>query len=271
MITQIIGIRFDDNQKTYYFNSKGIKFKVGDFAVAETPDGIQLGKVVIKNRTISSNKPNLKFKDIIRKANFKDIEKLKKDKVLENKAFKICNEKIKKLKLEMKLIRVKNSFDDSKLLFIFVSDDRVDFRNLVKELAAIFKTRIEMKQIGVRDKAKMLGGFGSCGQPFCCSRFLKKFQPVSIRMAKEQGLSLNPSKISGCCGRLMCCLKYEQETYSKLLKNSPKIGTHVKTYKGPGIIKDLNVLAQTVKVQLNENQDALPTQFNIEDIEFIEN
>ena len=271
MITQIIGIKFDDKSKTYYYNSKGIKFRVGDFAVIETPDGICLGKVFIKNHTVSSNQPNVKFKDIIRKANFKDMEKLKKDKALENKAFKICNDKIKSLNLDMKLIKVKNFFDNSKLLFTFTSEDRVDFRALVKELASIFKTRIEMKQIGVRDEAKMMGGYGECGQPLCCSRFLKNFQTVSIKMAKEQGLSLNPSKISGCCGRLMCCLKYEQDTYSELLKNSPKVGSTVKTPKGIGVVKDLNVISQTVKVQLSENQESLPSQFNIEDIEFIEN
>ena len=269
MTTQIIGVKFDNDNKIYYFNSKGIKLRKGDLVVVETPSGINLGKVSIKNHTIPNDTTHLKFKNVIRKAKFRDIRKKKKDKILQIKAAKICNERIKKYKLPIKLIGVKNAFDDSKLTFTFTSDKRIDFRPLVRDLASVFRTRIEMRQIGVRDEARLLGGLGSCGQTVCCARFLRNFQPVSIKMAKDQGLSLKPSKISGVCGRLMCCLKYEQNIYSKLLQTSPKIGAFVETPNGKGVVKELNILAQTVKVQLDSNMESLPSLFNIEDVKII--
>lgn len=265
-MVQIVGVKFSDSGKTYYFNSRNISLKPGDFVVVKTHAGEQIGKVVIANRRISNTDLTLKLKSIIRKANSKDLEYLKKNEELKNKAKKVCIEKIKKYKLNMKLIDVEVEFDKSKIIFFFTSEERVDFRQLVKDLANVFKTRIELRQIGVRDEAKMLGGLGACGKGLCCATFLDNFQPVSIKMAKEQGLSLNPTKISGTCGRLMCCLNYEQNVYSELLKHTPKMGANVMTPEGAGVVKDVNLLNQTLKVQLNEKKESIPSQFSVKDV-----
>ena len=209
------------------------------------------------------------LKSIIRVATDKDLVVCEANRKKEKEAFKICLNKIAKHKLEMKLIDVEYTFDNNKILFYFTADGRVDFRELVKDLASVFRTRIELRQIGVRDESKILGGLGVCGRPFCCSTFLGDFQPVSIKMAKEQSLSLNPSKISGTCGRLMCCLKYEQDVYEKLLRTSPKMGAFVKTPDGNGFVIDLNLLTGTYRVRLKDNPDAAPRTFNVKDISVI--
>lgn len=266
---QIVGVKFKDTGKTYYFDPNGVKADFGDLVVVDTEKGLEIGKIAIENRKVSFNKMVGALKKVIRKANSKDLEKLQKNKEKEKRAIKICNEKIQKYKLDMKLIDIEYSFDGNKIVFYFTSDDRVDFRGLVKDLASIFKARIELRQIGVRDEAKMLGGLGPCGKTLCCSTFLDSFQPVSIKMAKEQGLSLNPSKISGTCGRLMCCLKYEQEVYSDFLKMTPKVGTAVDTESGPGVVRDVNLLARTLKVQLDSKPEAIPICVNVKDVKIL--
>ncbi|MDQ5983173.1 MAG: hypothetical protein RUMPE_00171 [Eubacteriales bacterium SKADARSKE-1] len=267
-MAQIVGVKFKDTGKTYYFDPNGLTVNIGDLVIVDTAKGREIGKVVIENRNIF-DKVITDLKKIIRKANAKDLEKLQKNKEKEKKAISICNEKIRKYNLDMKLIDVEYSFDGNKIVFYFTSEARVDFRNLVKELASIFKVRIELRQVGVRDEAKMLGGLGPCGNPLCCATFLEDFQPVSIKMAKEQGLSLNPVKISGTCGRLMCCLKYEQEVYSDLLKKTPKVGTPVSTEMGNGKVKDVNLLARTLKVQLDSKPEAVPVCVNVSDVKVL--
>lgn len=214
--------------------------------------------MVIDDREIDENEFTSPIKPVIRIAAAQDFDVIEKNKKKEQDAFKICEEKIEKHGLKMNLIDVECTFDNNKMLFYFTAENRVDFRELVKDLAAVFRTRIELRQIGVRDEAKKLGGLGICGQPFCCSRFLGEFQPVSIKMAKEQSLSLNPTKISGTCGRLMCCLKYEQESYEELLKVTPKVGAVVKTTDGRGIVEDVNLLTGKLRVKMDKT-DAVAT------------
>ena len=206
---------------------------------------------------------------MIRKATEEDLEKLRQNKEKEKKAFEVCEEKIAQHKLEMKLVDVEYTLDNNKILFYFTADGRVDFRALVKDLASVFRTRIELRQIGVRDEAKMLGGLGVCGRPFCCSSFLGEFQPVSIKMAKEQGLSLSPVKISGTCGRLMCCLKYEQEAYLDLLKKTPKVGAIVSTPDGKGTVVEQNLLTGMLKVSLDKSQTAAPSTYTVKQVKII--
>ena len=217
-MAEIIGVRFKTVGKVYYFDPVGISLDLGQKVIVETARGIECGEVVIKNRNVTENEIVAPLKPVMRIATEQDIKTIKINKSKEKEAFNICQAKIEKHKLVMKLVDVEYTFDNNKILFYFTADGRVDFRELVKDLASIFRTRIELRQIGVRDESKMLGGLGVCGRPFCCSSFLGEFQPVSIKMAKEQGLSLNPTKISGTCGRLMCCLKYEQDVYEELLK-----------------------------------------------------
>lgn len=266
---QIVGVKFKYTGKIYYFNPGELNLKVGQLVLAKTSRGIEIGKIVLSNRNLFDDKISMDLKDIIRVATQKDIEKLKKIKQREKKAFRIFNDKIKKYKLEMKLIGVEFLFDESKVIFYFTSDKRIDFRNLVKDLAAIFKIRIELRQVGVRDEARILGGIGSCGRALCCASFLKDFQPVSIKMAKEQGISLNPIKISGMCGRLMCCLNYEQKIYSDILKEMPRIGSYVKTPQGNGIVKDFNLLEKELEVQLDSNKDGVPLKIEAQNVEVI--
>ena len=268
-MAEIVGIRFKDIGKVYYFDPDGGKFEKGDFAIVETVRGIECGEVAISNRTVDEEEIVKPLKRIIRPASPKDIKTYEENREKEKKAAEICRERIEHHGLDMNLVDVEYTFDGGKILFYFTSDGRVDFRNLVKDLAGIFRTRIELRQIGVRDKAKMVGGLGICGRPFCCSTFLSDFQPVSIKMAKEQGLSLNPGKISGCCGRLMCCLKYEQDSYDHLLKITPKPGAIVDTPEGRGKVVECSLLTGRVKVQLDSNQGGLPKSFSRTDLKVI--
>lgn len=256
-MTEVISIKFKDDGAVYYFDPDNTVYSAGSFAIVETAQGIECGIVSEGNHSVDDESIVKPLKKALRKATDKDLKKVEENKAKAAEAFKICEEKVLSHKLDMKLIEAQYSFDGSKIIFFFTSDGRVDFRELVKDLAATFHTRIELRQIGVRDEARMLGGIGICGQPFCCSRFLNGFQPVSIKMAKEQGLSLNPTKISGSCGRLMCCLKYEQDAYEYLLKKTPNIGSTVKTDSGVGVVTDVNVITGNLIVKITEN-DGLP-------------
>lgn len=257
-MAEVIGVRFKDNGKSYYFDPKGEQYKTGDLVVVDTARGIELGEVANGNQTVSDDDVIHPLREVVRRADNADMKRREENKQKEEKAFKICEEKILAHELDMKLVEVEYSFDGTKILFYFTADGRVDFRELVKDLASVFHTRIELRQIGVRDEAKMLGGLGICGRPFCCNRFLSDFLPVSIKMAKEQGLSLNPTKISGTCGRLMCCLNYEQNVYEKLNKTTPKAGAAVSTPDGDGTVISANILEQKVKVRL-ESKDTVET------------
>ncbi len=257
-MTEIIGVRFKNARNNYYFSPKGEKITRADKVIVETARGVECGDVVIPNRQVEDDKIIAPLKPVIRIATEKDLAQLEANRQKEREAFKICQEKITKHKLEMNLVDVEYTFDGNKILFYFTADGRIDFRELVKDLAGVFRTRIELRQIGVRDESKMLGGLGVCGRPFCCNTFLGDFQPVSIKMAKEQSLSLNPTKISGTCGRLMCCLKYEQDAYESLLKITPKNGALVQTDEGPGTVVDVNLLTGVLKVSLQSRPDAAP-------------
>lgn len=261
-MVEIVGIKFKDGGKIYDFDADGITLKKGDYAVVETARGMECGTVAKENRKVSEDNITKPLKKILRAASAEDIERLNENKQKEKEAFKICEEKIAKHGLEMNLVDVEYTFDRSKILFYFTADGRVDFRELVKDLAFVFKTRIELRQIGVRDESGMIGGFGMCGRPFCCNTFLNDFQPVSIKMAKEQGLSLNPSKISGTCGRLMCCLKYEQDTYEHLLRVTPKVGAIVDTPDGRGTVIENNLITGMLKVTLDRRPDAAPQTYH---------
>lgn len=247
----VVGIRFKKACKIYYFDPAETGVAKGDFAIVETARGVEYGEVVIGPREVEDKQIVSPLKPVMRKATADDDMKLAENKIREKEAFNICLRKIKNHGLPMRLIDVEFTFDVNKIIFYFTADGRIDFRELVKDLAAVFRTRIELRQIGVRDESKMLGGLGVCGQPFCCSRFLKNFQPVSIKMAKEQGLSLNPAKISGACGRLMCCLAYEQKSYEYLNSITPQPGSVVRTPDGEGTVLEANVVAGTLKVRSN--------------------
>lgn len=252
-MVEVIGVRFKSVGKVYYFDPAGVKVKNGERVIVETARGVEMGTVALENFTVSGENITQPLKKVIRVASAEDSEKAEANKKKEAEAFRICSEKIKDHKLEMKLIEVEYAFDGSKILFYFTADGRIDFRDLVKDLAYVFKTRIELRQIGVRDEAKMTGGLGICGRPLCCSSFLGEFMPVSIKMAKEQSLSLNPVKISGTCGRLMCCLKYEEEAYRDLLRHTPKVGATVKSPDGKGVVIDTQLLRGNVKVRLEKD------------------
>ena len=239
-----------------------MKFEKGDYAMVETVRGIECGLVAKANHGVSEDNITKPLKKVIRVATDGDIKTLEENKAKEKDAFGICEKKIEAHGLDMNLVDVEYTFDRSKLLFYFTADGRVDFRELVKDLASTFKTRIELRQIGVRDESRMIGGFGICGRPFCCNTFLTDFQPVSIKMAKEQGLSLNPTKISGTCGRLMCCLKYEQDTYEHLLRVTPKVGAIVDTPEGKGRVIENNLITGMLKVSLDRRPDAAPLVIN---------
>lgn len=254
-MTEIIGVRFKSAGKVYYFSPGKIKVPEGALVIVETARGVECGEVVMPNKMVEDDKITAPLKTIIRLATNQDLKIIEQNKVKEQNAFKICQEKILAHKLDMKLVDVECTFDNNKLLFYFTAETRVDFRELVKDLASVFRTRIELRQIGVRDEAKILGGMGICGREFCCKGFLGEFQPVSIKMAKEQGLSLNPTKISGTCGRLMCCLKYEQDSYDFLLKNTPKVGAYVKTPDFKGIVEEVNLLTGKLKVKPEKSDD----------------
>lgn len=257
-MAEIVGIKFKDVGKVYYFGPNGMTFQKGDKAIVETARGLECGEVATENSDVPDESIVAPLKPIIRHATKEDLATVEQNKEKEKKAFQICEEKIARHGLDMKLVDVEYTFDSSKILFYFTADGRVDFRELVKDLAGVFRTRIELRQIGVRDGAKKLGGFGICGRPFCCNTFLGEFQPVSIKMAKEQGMSLNPVKISGTCGRLMCCLKYEQDTYEHLLRHTPKVGAIVETVEGRGTVIENNLITGMLKVRLDRRSDAAP-------------
>ena len=247
---KLIGVQFQKNGKLYYFDANGFDVKPGDYVIVDTARGHDLGEVAMGPRETDEESWRSPLKKAIRIATEQDIQHGVENRQKEKEAFSVCQKKIAEHKLEMKLVSVEYAFDNSKILFFFTANGRVDFRSLVKDLASIFKMRIELRQIGVRDEAKMLGGLGPCGRPICCGTFLDQFQPVSIKMAKEQNLSLNPTKISGVCGRLMCCLKYEQEHYEMTRRKMPKIGRDVITPDGTGPVTDLNIVKETVFVRL---------------------
>ncbi|MBR6580718.1 MAG: stage 0 sporulation family protein [Ruminococcus sp.] len=252
---EIVGIRFKKVGKIYYFSPNDIKFETGEFAIVETVRGIECGEVVLENRELADNAITSPLKPIIRKADKNDLKTVEKNKIREQEAFKICVEKINARGLKMNLVDVECTFDNNKLLFYFTAENRIDFRELVKDLAAVFRTRIELRQIGVRDEAKVLGGLGICGREFCCKAHMGDFNPVSIKMAKEQGLSLNPTKISGTCGRLMCCLKNEQPAYEALLKITPKVGAVVVTPEGDkGKVIDANLITGKLRVKTDKSE-----------------
>ena len=252
--TEIIGVRFRGTGKVYYFSPQGITAKEGDHVVVETARGLEFGEVMIGNKQVPTSEIVPPLRPVLRIANQNDFERHEANIALEKNAFDICLQKIRDHKLEMKLIDAEYTFDNNKLLFYFSAEGRVDFRELVKDLASVFRTRIELRQIGIRDEAKMMGGIGVCGRPFCCSTFLSDFAQVSIKMAKEQILSLNSAKISGTCGRLMCCLNYEYQTYEEELRLTPPVGSRVKTPDGPGIVTQITPLTGMLKVSLTDKQ-----------------
>ncbi len=268
-MTKIVGIRFKTAGKVYYFNPAGIDMKKGDNAIVETARGIEMGEVAIPPCEMGEERIVKPLKNVMRLATAADIRAREENKEKEKKAFTICNEQIKKHGLEMKLVEVEYTFDGSKVLFYFTADGRVDFRDLVKDLAAIFRVRIELRQIGVRDETKSIGSIGICGRSLCCTGFLGEFAPVSIKMAKEQGLSLNPTKISGACGRLMCCLKYEQDCYEELIKSTPREGSLVKTPDGKGIVESVSLLRGLLKVKLEANPDKPAQEYPVEKLKLL--
>ncbi len=249
-MTKVISVRFKQTGKQYYFDPGDLMIAKGDHVIVETARGTECGEVVQGVHEVPDASIVKPLKTVTRMADALDVRRMEKNRADEKHAFEVCTERIQKHGLDMKLVDVEYTLDRSKILFYFTADGRIDFRELVKDLAGVFRTRIELRQIGVRDESKMLGGLGICGQPFCCSRFLKDFQPVSIKMAKEQGLSLNPTKISGSCGRLMCCLAYEQPAYEYLNRVTPGVGSVVKTPEGEGTVVEVNVIAGSLRVRL---------------------
>lgn len=250
-MSEVIGVKFKEGGKVYYFDPNGITAKADEAVIVETARGLECGVVAVANREVAEEEIVKPLKQVVRLATAKDVAQMEENRKREAHAFEVCQQKILDHKMDMKLVDVEYTFDNSKILFYFTADGRVDFRDLVKDLASVFRTRIELRQIGVRDEAKMLGGLGICGRVFCCSSFLSDFQPVSIKMAKEQGLSLNPTKISGTCGRLMCCLKYEQNAYEDLLRTTPRVGAAVNTPEGPGTVSEIiNLLTGNLKVKI---------------------
>ena len=255
---KVTGVRFKNVGKVYYFSPNGLELKPKDKVIVETARGLECGEVTFSDRGVADDEISGELKPVIRSATEKDLRTVEETKEKEKAAFDICLKKIEAHNLKMKLVDVEYTLDRNKILFYFTADGRVDFRELVKDLASVFRTRIELRQIGVRDESKMVGGLGICGRPFCCNTFLGDFQPVSVKMAKEQSLSLSPVKISGTCGRLMCCLKYEQDAYEHLLKVTPKNGAVVDTPEGRGTVVDFNLLTGILKVRLDSKPDAAP-------------
>lgn len=268
-MTKIVGVRFRNTGKIYYFDPTGFDVSAGDHVIVETARGVEYGTVLIAPREVSDDKVVQPLKAIMRVATPEDDKQAESNKEKEKEAYRICLEKIEKHKLEMKLVQAEYTFDNNKLLFYFTADGRIDFRELVKDLAAVFRTRIELRQIGVRDETKILGGIGICGRELCCKSYLTDFVPVSIKMAKEQNLSLNPTKISGVCGRLMCCLKNEEETYEYLNSRLPSIGDRVTTKDGNrGEVQSVSVLRQLVKVLVDVNDTKEIREYSVDDLSF---
>ncbi len=265
---EIVGVGFRSAGKTYYFSPKSFRLKVGDPVIVETARGVEMGKITIANRMVAESEIVPPLREIIRPANESDLTRHEENRRLEQRAAEICRQKIEAHKLEMDLVSVEYTFDNSKLLFYFTAENRVDFRELVKDLASVFKTRIELRQIGIRDEAKMMGGFGVCGRPFCCSTFLSDFVQVSIKMAKEQNFSLNSAKISGACGRLMCCLRYEHDVYEEAVAKTPSSGSYVSTPNGLGTVVETRPLAAMVSVKLDDKAEP-PRLYAVSDIKVL--
>ena len=268
-MTKVVGVRFSDTGKMYYFDPKGFDIKNGQEIIVETANGLEFGKTSTGVKLVDDDEVVSPLKPVIRIATDEDRKKVEENKRKEKEAFEICNQKIQKHNLEMNLTNAEYSIDCSKVIFYFTADGRIDFRELVKDLASTLHTRIELRQIGVRDESKMLGGLGICGRPFCCSTFLDGFHSVTIKMAKDQGLSLAPGKISGTCGRLMCCLKYEQNSYEYLHKITPKVGTVVDCRHGRGTVVDSAILTGKLKIQLDNTPDGLPVIVNREEVRIV--
>jgi cell fate regulator YaaT (PSP1 superfamily) len=268
-MTKVVGVRFSDTGKMYYFDPKGFDIKNGQEIIVETANGLEFGRASTGVKLVEDDEVVSPLKPVIRIATDEDRKKVEENKRKEKEAFEICNQKIQKHNLEMNLTNAEYSFDCSKVIFYFTADGRIDFRELVKDLASTLHTRIELRQIGVRDESKMLGGLGICGRPFCCSTFLDGFHSVTIKMAKDQGLSLAPGKISGTCGRLMCCLKYEQNSYEYLHKITPKVGTVVDCRHGRGTVVDSAILTGKLKIQLDNTPDGLPVIVNREEVRIV--
>lgn len=264
----VVGVRFKNAGKLYYFDPGKLWPAAGSFVVVETARGVEYGQVVTGVRQVEDELIASPLKQVIRIGTDEDARHARENERFEKEAYQICQHKIEEHKLDMKLVGVEQTFDNAKILFYFTANGRVDFRSLVKDLASVFHTRIELRQIGVRDEAKMLGGLGPCGRPICCGSFLGDFQPVSIKMAKEQNLSLNPTKISGVCGRLMCCLKYEQDHYESTRKRMPKLGREVETPEGSGTVVDVNVLKETVMVRIYKGDTAEQKSFPLEEVKW---
>jgi len=268
-MVKIVGVRFKEAGKIYYFDPGELNMELNSNVIVETARGIEMGQVVIAEREVAEEEIVAPLKKVIRVATDEDKKHMEENRQKEKEAFKICLRKIEEHNLEMKLVDVEYTFDNNKILFYFTADGRVDFRELVKDLASVFKTRIELRQIGVRDESKMMGGIGICGRILCCKAFLGDFQPVSIKMAKEQGMSLNPSKISGTCGRLMCCLKYEHEVYENVLGKVPKVGAIVDTPLGQGTVMEINILKESVKVKLDKENETDIAVFKLDELKII--
>ena len=268
-MTKIVGIRFRNVGKIYYFDPKNYKMKIGDHVIVETARGVEFGRVVLGPKEVGEDEVVHPLKEVLRVATQADEDREKQNRLKEKDAFKICQKKIREHGLEMKLIDAEYTFDNNKVLFYFTADGRIDFRELVKDLAAIYKTRIELRQIGVRDEVKRIGGNGVCGRELCCCSFLSDFEAVSIKMAKEQNLSLNPSKISGNCGRLMCCLKYEDDVYQDKLGKLPNIGAIVKTEDGTGEVDSVETLKERVKVKFKNEDVYTYKRYDVNDIRVI--
>lgn len=264
-MAKVIGVKFKSSGKVYYFDPEQLDIEEGSYAVVETSRGTECGEVAMGIRELGEEEVIYPLKPVLRIATTDDIYRMNKNREKEKEAFEICEKKIVDHGLEMKLVDAECTFDGSKLLFYFIADGRVDFRELVKDLASVFRTRIELRQIGVRDESKMMGGLGICGRPFCCSSFMDDFHPVSIKMAKDQGLSLNPVKISGTCGRLMCCLKFEQNAYEDLMGITPRAGAFVKTVDGVGRVIDVNMISGNLRVILNDSPE-VPKTYNRADV-----
>ena len=268
-MSEVIGVKFKEVGKVYYFDPAGNTVQKGQRVIVETVRGVECGVCATANMEVPDDQIVKPLKSILRTATPQDLETLQRNKEKEARAYEVCRQKIEQFGLDMSLVEVEYTFDGSKILFFYTAPERVDFRELVKSLASVFRVRIELRQIGVRDEARMIGGLGPCGRPFCCSEFLHDFQPVSIKMAKEQGLSLNTLKISGTCGRLMCCLKYEQSSYEYLLKHTPKVGAIVDTSDGRGEVVENNLLTGMLKVKLDRHPDAAPAAFHRRDVKLI--
>lgn len=268
-MVKVVGVRFKKAGKIYYFDPDELIIDAGANVIVETARGVEFGEAVIPNREVPDDEIVAPLKKVMRIASTEDAKHSEDNRRKEKEAFSSCLQKIKDHNLYMKLIDVEYTFDNNKILFYFTADGRVDFRELVKDLAAVFKTRIELRQIGVRDESKMMGGIGVCGRVLCCSSYLGEFQPVSIKMAKEQGLSLNPTKISGTCGRLMCCLKYEQDAYEEIIRRIPKAGAIVDTPDGQGVVMDISLLKEIVKVRLDKGNDSDLRLYKVDEVKVI--